>query len=161
MDTRFSMAIQLLILTALAPEPMSSAQMAGSVGTNPSHVRRILGQLSKAGFVEGRQGTVGFRLLQDPQDVSLFSVYCAVCGTDAFHAFDVHQNSSDACLVGRYIRPVLHDIFGTMEQRMQEALAGCTLADCINRLKTCVASDDPTANEGSISDTLRQKRDDA
>lgn len=142
MDTRFSMAIHLLILIAEASEPLSSAKMAVSVGTNPSHVRRILGQLKKAGLVDGHQGTAGFNMLKRPSEVDLFEIYRAVSGDESFHAFDLHQNSSDACLVGRHIRPVLTDMFCSLEQQMQTVLAERTLADCVEAIRERIETDD-------------------
>ena len=47
MDTRFSSAIHTLILIAEAEVPMSSEQIAGSVGTNASYIRKITGLLKK------------------------------------------------------------------------------------------------------------------
>lgn len=143
MDTRFSMAIQLLILIALSPEPMSSAAMADSVGTNPSHVRRIIGLLKQQKLVHSHQGMTGFRLLPEPEEVDLLTVYRAVSGSERYHAFDLHQNPSDSCLVGRHICPVLSGMFAEMEQSMQEALAARTLADCIAALKERVEADGP------------------
>ncbi|MBD5560959.1 MAG: Rrf2 family transcriptional regulator [Clostridia bacterium] len=158
LDTRFSMAIQLLLLIALSPEPMSSAQMAESVGTNPSHVRRILGQLSKANLAAGRSGTVGFHLLREPREIDLFTVYCAVSGSDCFHVFDLHQNPSDSCIVGRHIRPLLAGRFAEAERPMQRTLQSQSLADCIADLKERVGSDAADMDESSISDALRQAR---
>lgn len=142
MDTRFSMAIHVLILIALSPEPMSSAQMAESVGTNASHVRRILGQLKRAGLVDGKQGAAGFRLLADPAEMDLRQIYCAVQSAEGCHAFDVHQNSSDRCVVGRHIQPVLHGMFAEVERQMEKTLADRTLQDCIQQLQRCVPTDE-------------------
>lgn len=143
MDTRFSMAIQLLILIAESSEPVSSGQMAQSVGTNPSHVRRLLGQLKKSGLIDSHQGALGFELLLEPADIDLFRIFCAVSGADSYHAFDLHQNPSDACLVGRHIRPVLSEMFADMEQAMQAALLERTLADCIDAVRARVKADVP------------------
>ena len=48
MATKFSVAVHLLILVSEACEPLNSEQMAQSVGTNASYVRKILGLLKKA-----------------------------------------------------------------------------------------------------------------
>lgn len=39
MDTKFSVAVHILILISEAPNPLNSDQMAGSVGTNASYIR--------------------------------------------------------------------------------------------------------------------------
>ena len=56
MDTKFSSAIHTLILISEAEIPMSSEQIAGSVGTNASYIRKLTTRLSKAKIIEGRRG---------------------------------------------------------------------------------------------------------
>ena len=47
MDTKFSVAVHVLILISESPPPINSDQMAESVGTNASYVRKILALLKK------------------------------------------------------------------------------------------------------------------
>lgn len=131
MDTKFSSAIHALILIAESETPMNSNQIAASVGTNPSYIRKLTTRLSKAGIIEGHPGVSGFHLLQKPEQISLFAVYGAVMETNSLHLFDLHQNPDDACIVGRNIRPVLGRMFRDMEMDIENRLQGMTLADCI------------------------------
>ena len=131
MDTRFSSAIHALILISESETPMNSDQIAASVGTNPSYIRKLTTRLRKAGIIEGHPGVSGFHLLQKPEQISLFAVYGAVMETDSLHLFDLHQNPNDACIVGHNIRPVLGRMFRGMEMDIENRLQGMTLADCI------------------------------
>ncbi|MCI6682108.1 RrF2 family transcriptional regulator [Parafannyhessea umbonata] len=142
MDTKFSTAIHLLILVSEAEQPMSSEQIATSVGTNPSYVRKVAARLSHAGIIEGRRGRSGFTLLKAPEDVSMLEVYRAVEQTDSVHVFDIHQNPSDECIVGRNIRPVLGGMFRHTEQVVEDELAGATLADCMARMRERIDKDE-------------------
>lgn len=135
MDTKFSTAIHMLILVSEAEVPMNSEQIAHSVGTNASYIRRVATRLSRAGILEGRRGVSGFSLLKAPEDISLLEVYRAVEQTEDVHVFDVHQNPSDECIVGRNIRPVLNGMFRHEEQVLERELAGTTLADCIAQMR--------------------------
>lgn len=135
MDTKFSTAIHLLILVSEADVPMNSEQIAHSVGTNASYIRKVAARLSRAGIIEGRRGVSGFSLLKAPEDVSLLDVYRTVEQTEDVHVFDIHQNPSDECIVGRNIRPVLNGMFREAEQVVERELAGATLADCIARMR--------------------------
>ena len=134
MDTKLSSAIHALILISESETPMNSDQIAASVGTNPSYIRKLTTRLSKAGIIEGHPGVSGFHLLQKPEQISLFAVYMAVMETDSLHLFDLHQNPNDACIVGRNIRPVLGRMFRDMEIDMENRLQGMTLADCITEM---------------------------
>ena len=131
MDTKFSSAIHALILISESESPMNSDQIAASVGTNPSYIRKLTTRLRKAGIIEGHPGISGFHLLQKPEQISLFDVYRAVMETDSLHLFDLHQYPNDACIVGRNIRPVLGRLFRDMEMNTENRLQSMTLADCI------------------------------
>ena len=62
MDTKFSVAVHVLILISEAPAPVSSEQMAESVGTNASYIRKILALLKKAEIVDSHRGISGYSL---------------------------------------------------------------------------------------------------
>ena len=49
MDTRFSSAIHTLLFEA--ETPMTSEQIAESVGTNASYIRKVIGLLKKQGII--------------------------------------------------------------------------------------------------------------
>lgn len=152
MDTKFSTAIHMLILVSEAEVPMNSEQIAHSVGTNASYIRKVATRLSRAGILEGRRGVSGFSLLKAPEDISLLEVYRAVEQTEDVHVFDVHQNPSDECIVGRNIRPVLNGMFRHAEQVVESELASATLADCMARMRERIES-----NEKSGKSTMRQE----
>ena len=131
MDTKFSAAVHALILISESPTPMNSDQMAGSVGTNASYIRKILALLKKAEIVDGHRGISGYSLTVAPEQLTLLQVYQAVMEESKIHLLDIHQNPSDQCIVGRHIRPVLTDMFSDIEQAFARSLADKTLGDCI------------------------------
>ena len=131
MDMKFSVAVHVLILISESPTPINSDQMAMSIGTNASYVRKILALLKKAGIVDGHRGISGYTMLLPPEQLTLLQIYQAVMEQPKPHLLDIHQNSSDRCVVGRYIRPVLSGMFSGVEDAFARALAGKTLADCI------------------------------
>ena len=134
-DTRFSSAIHMLILIAGAETPMTSEQIARSVGTNGSHIRKLALLLKKQGVIESRRGVGGFRLLVPPEELTLLRVYRAIAETDRVRVFDLHRNPSDRCVVGRHIRPVLTDVFRDIEQQAERELQRLTLADCMQSMR--------------------------
>ncbi|MDY3846489.1 MAG: Rrf2 family transcriptional regulator [Eubacteriales bacterium] len=135
MDTKFSVSIHVLILISESPNPISSDQMAESVGTNASYIRKILALLKKAEIVDGHRGISGYRLTVAPQQLSLLQVYKAVTEQSKLHLLDIHQNPEDRCIVGRNIKPVLTDMFADVEEGFARSLAGKTLADCIESIR--------------------------
>ena len=135
-DTRFSSAIHMLILIAGAEKPMTSEQIARSVGTNASHIRKLALLLKEQGVLESRRGVGGFRLLVPPEELNLLRVYRAVAETERVRVFDLHRNPSDRCVVGRYIQPVLTDVFRDIEAQAERELRRLTLADCLQKMRT-------------------------
>ena len=135
MDTKFSVAIHVIILILESPNPISSDQMAESVGTNASYIRKILALLKKAGIVDCHRGIIGYSLTSAPEQLTLLQVYQAVMEEPKIHLLDIHQNPSDQCAVGRHIRPVLTDMFADIEQAFSRSLAEKTLADCITDMR--------------------------
>ena len=69
-------------------------------------------------------------------------MYRAVEETRDVHVFDIHQNPSDECIVGRNIRPVLGGMFRHAEQVVEDELAGATLADCMARMRERIDNDE-------------------
>lgn len=131
MDTKFSVAVHVLILISESPSPINSDQMAISVGTNASYIRKILSLLKKGEIVDGHRGISGYTLRIAPEQLTLLHIYQAVMGQPNPHLLDIHQNPGDRCVVGRHIRPVLTGMFADMEDAFARALAEKTLADCI------------------------------
>ena len=131
MDTKFSVAVHVLILISESPNPISSDQMAESVGTNASYIRKILALLKKAEIVDSHRGISGYSLAVAPEQLTLFQVYQAVMEESKLHLLDIHQNPNDQCIVGRHIKPVLTGMFADIEEGFARSLAGKTLADCI------------------------------
>ena len=136
MDTRFSSAIHTLIMIAGAETPMTSDQIAKSVGTNASYIRKITGLLKKQGIIDSRQGISGFTLLVEPEKLSLLRIYQAIAETEEVHVFDLHQNPNDECIVGRHIQPVLTDVVRGIEEKAEQELNNTSLADCLQKMKT-------------------------
>ena len=135
MDTKFSVAVHVLILVSESPTPINSDQMAISVGTNASYVRKILALLKKAGIVDGHRGIGGCTMLIPSEQLTLLQIYQAVMEQPKPHLLDIHQNPNDRCVVGRHIRSVLTDMFGEVEYAFAHSLAEKTLADCIAEIR--------------------------
>ena len=136
MDTKFSSAIHMLILISESQTPMSSEQIAVSVGTNPSYIRKIAGLLKNAHIIDSRQGRSGFLLKVTPEELTLWRVYCAVEETEQIRLFDIHRNPNDECIVGRHIQPTLSAMFSDIESTARREMNEKTLRDCMNDMQT-------------------------
>lgn len=132
-STRFAVACHVLVALAhRATESVTSEAIAGSVNTNPVVVRRILGLLVQAGFVEGRGGrNGGYTLARDPRKLALDQVFRAV---EPDGVLGVHENPENrVCFVSCAIKEILGGVFARAEASMLERLHETTIADLLRR----------------------------
>ena len=136
MDTKFSVAIHTLIMISETDHLITSEDIAISVGTNASYIRKILALLKKEGIVEGKRKVGGFVLRIIPQSLDLLRIWQAVSGEETPRLFDIHQNPNDRCIVGSHIRQTLTAMYGDLEESFVKALREKTLQDCINEMRS-------------------------
>ena len=75
MDNKFSSAIHTLILISESDKPLTSEDIARSVGTNASYIRKIIGLLKKKDMIESRRGVSGFALRLKAENLTLLQIY--------------------------------------------------------------------------------------
>jgi Rrf2 family protein len=128
-SSRFSVAVHVLTLLAVTPtgELLTSDRMAGSVNTNPVIIRRILGQLKKAGLVEVRAAAGGTYLRRASADITLLDVYRAVEVVEG-NLFSVHDKPNPKCPVGRNIQAALDDTLRRAQAALEQQLASVSIA---------------------------------
>ncbi len=134
-NTKLSVAIHTLILISESEKIMSSDDIAKSVNTNSSYIRKIMALLKNGGILTSRQGVSGASLAIPKEKLTLLKIYQTVEQTASVHVLDIHDNPNDACIVGRYITPVLKEVFAEVESEFAQRLKGVTLADCIERIE--------------------------
>jgi Rrf2 family transcriptional regulator, repressor of oqxAB len=136
-DVRFPTALQLMLNLALAHAEgvaqLSSTQLAGSLGTNPSLVRKLLSPLASAGLVRssfGRDG--GIRLARPADAITLREVYSAVLGEKSLWAPRAvpHQ-----CVVSSNIERYFVDLATQADDAVLRTLEHKTLADSLSELR--------------------------
>lgn len=111
-------------------EVATSEQIAGSVNTNPVVIRRLLGELRKAGLVSSRRGAgAGWVLACDLSDITLLQVHDAIGSGPLFAMHRATPNQQ--CPVGFGIQPAMQDVYGRAEAAVRRELAKVTLADVL------------------------------
>lgn len=110
-------------------QKMTSNFMAGSIGTNPVIIRKLLQQLKAAGLVEVSRGTGGVMITRPLSEITFLDVYRAVECTPNENLFHFHENPNPQCPVGRNIHRVLDGRLQEVQQAMEQKLSEMTLAD--------------------------------
>lgn len=113
---------------------MTSGELASSINTSPSFVRRILAKLSKANLVSTTTGKSGACLLaKKPEEISLLEIYQAV---DAPQTFAIHDYPVQShCLVSSNIESVMQNILTKAQNSFEDNLANTNLAEVIAEIR--------------------------
>ncbi|MEQ9498847.1 MAG: Rrf2 family transcriptional regulator [Deltaproteobacteria bacterium] len=133
-NSHFALATHVLAVLTIRDEgPVTSAQLAQSINTNPAFLRALLGRLKKAGLVEVTLGKGGGAMLAKPaKKISLHDVYRAV---DPEPERCLHRCEPNAeCVVGRNITTVLDDVMDEVESAVAKKLARRNVQDVAEEL---------------------------
>ncbi len=138
-SSRFTMAIHMFVcIDTFSDQKMTSDFMAGSIGTNPVIVRKLLQQLKASGLVEVSRGTGGVTITKPLDQITFLDIYKAVeCAPDE-ELFHFHENPNKKCPVGKNIHNILDNRLLEVQKAMEEKLSQMTLADVKEDIKTYI-----------------------
>ena len=138
-NTHFSIAVHVLSALAYADgELMGSELLAKSVGTNPSFLRGLIGQLREAGLVETQMGKGGgTRLAREPAKISLRDIYRAIVTRPALKTHGCSDTAK--CRVQAKMNQLLSDLNQRVEKAVESELERTTLADLLTRYISCAS----------------------
>ncbi|WP_413613213.1 RrF2 family transcriptional regulator [Bdellovibrio sp. HCB-110] len=134
-DQRFSVSVH--IMTALAfhkGELMTSEQLAESIRTNPTVIRRLVAKLVEAGLLESFKGKAGgVRLSKTAKEISLRDIYTAVCDKKLIATPD--KEPSKQCLVSCNMGKLLDEVVNGIETNSMNYLSNIRLSELTSKIK--------------------------
>lgn len=126
-DSRLSVVLHVLLHMAERGKPMTSAELAAHMDTNPVVVRRTMAGLRERGFVRSEKGHGGGWEIARPLDtITLKDVHDAL-GAPALLAVGLHLEHPK-CLVEQAVNRSLTSAFREAEALLVARLADVTLA---------------------------------
>ena len=136
-STRFPAAVHILVSLTLRTDRLNSVQLAWSVDTNPSMVRRILVSLNRAGLVASQTGAAGgARLALDPRRITLLDVLRAV---ELKPAVGVHTPNPE-CPLGAILGEPLQALLDEADRARERVLAQKTVYQIAQKARARIAS---------------------
>ncbi|AYA77548.1 transcriptional regulator [Bacillus sp. Y1] len=131
-SSRFTVGVHILTLIELNKDGISSSEfLAGSVNTNPSLIRKIMGMLKKAGLIEVQPGIAGAKLAKEPATITLLDVYKAVDVVKEKELFSLHDNPHPDCPVGRNIQDSITPILSAAQFALEKVLGNVTIEEVV------------------------------
>jgi len=126
--TRFSVALHILLLISDdSVGDSTSARLAWSIGTNPVVVRRIAGQLSRAGLISVQRGPGGASLSRPATQITLRDVWRAI-HPEKEKLLGVHKKTNAECPIGRQVPDLLRTRFDQAEVALLTDFGRTTIA---------------------------------
>ncbi len=140
-SSRFTLAVHILICidTFKDEYKVTSDFLAGSTNINPVMVRRLLGQLKKAGMIDVMRGTGGAVITKPLNEISFLDIYKAVECVDNGELFHFHENPNPTCPVGRNIHNILDEKLMRVQMALERELASITLEDVKKDTDRCLS----------------------
>lgn len=129
MDTKFSIALHVLAYIEETGSTVTSELLAKSVGTNASHIRKILALLKDANIIESQQGKKGITLKIKANELSLDKIYFGVYPEKEL--LHIHDTANPDCPIGATIKKALLPIFEASERQLVLNLKSKTLKSLI------------------------------
>ena len=131
-NTHFSMAVH--VLSALAYNDggvVASEDLARTVGTNPSFLRGLIGELKEAGLVDTQLGKGGgATLARSASRITLRDVYRATESQPALKTHDCDGKSP--CPVARGMDEMLAKVNDRLQKVLESELKRMTVADLVS-----------------------------
>ena len=139
MDTRFSIALHILAYIEETNNTVTSELLAKSVGTNASHIRKILALLKDADIIESQQGKKGIGLKVKANELSLDKIYFGVYPEKEL--LHIHDTANPDCPIGATIKKALLPIFEASERQLVLNLKSKTLKSLIEDMSEPLTTD--------------------
>ena len=133
-SSRFTIAIHILICIDLygEKEPATSESLARSIGAHPVVIRRILGQLRRAGLITVARGA---HIARPCGEITLADIFRAVESIGDDTLFSFHEKPNPACPIGRSIHTILDGRLDAIQRAMERAMETATLADLVKEAR--------------------------
>jgi Rrf2 family protein len=116
------------------PEPKSSKDIAENIGVNASKLRKLLSMLSRQEMVKSAQGTKGgFILQQNPREIDLQEIYCAVEDRKAFH-LDVNKGRGESRDRTTLFNNYFLDLFSVVQVEIENKMRKIPLSAILRQM---------------------------
>ncbi|MDG1456748.1 MAG: Rrf2 family transcriptional regulator [Pseudoprimorskyibacter sp.] len=129
-NSRLSLALHTLSHMAAEPDlRRTSSQIAAHAGTNPVVVRRVLGELRKAGLLSSEKGQAGgWKLAKPAKAITLADIYLAL-GERFVAGTGTHNAPPSPCNLETRLQTRVSDVLEEIEHSLVQRLRETSIMD--------------------------------
>lgn len=114
---------------------MTSDQLADSIRTNPTVVRRLLAKLSEAGLLDSFKGKAGGVILnKSPKEITLKDIYMATVEDKKLLCTLSEKEPAKGCAVSCSMKKILTDVVDGFEENSLSYLSKIRLSDLTSKI---------------------------
>ena len=130
-SSRFTVALHIFSCMDVfgGSQKITSDFLAGSIGTNPVVIRKIMTQLQDAGLIKIARGTGGITAEKPYEEITFYDVYKAVDAVEDDTLFRFHDKPNPQCPVGRNIHTLLDGTLADIQNAMEAEMRKHTLSE--------------------------------
>ncbi len=142
-SSRFTVALHIFTAVDVFKDDykVTSDFLAGSIGTNPVIIRKLLTQLKNAGLITVARGTGGIELTKELSEISFYDVYQAIEPLEGGDLFRFHEAPNPQCPVGRNIHALLDGKLQKIQEAMESEMKKYTLQDLREGMQELLAEE--------------------
>ncbi|MBO5485213.1 MAG: Rrf2 family transcriptional regulator [Lachnospiraceae bacterium] len=142
-SSRFTVALHIFTAVDVFKDDykVTSDFLAGSIGTNPVIIRKLLTQLKNAGLITVARGTGGIELTKELSEISFYDVYQAIEPLEGGDLFRFHEAPNPQCPVGRNIHALLDGKLQNIQEAMESEMKKYTLQDLREGMQELLAEE--------------------
>lgn len=130
-NTQFSDTIHVLVYIAyFEGKKMTSQEIASSLETSPSLIRKIMANLKHHGLLAPTHGPTQLALARDQATITLRDIYATL--PNQAPLLNVDSHTSKNCPVGKTVPPVLTHYYQEIQAAAEAKMAKISLQDVLN-----------------------------
>ncbi|MFC6181032.1 Rrf2 family transcriptional regulator [Lactiplantibacillus daowaiensis] len=130
-NTQFSDTIHVLVYIAYFDgKKITSQEIASSLETSPSLIRKIMANLKRSQLLAPTQGPTKLALSREPSTITLQDIYHTLPGQPTL--LNVDEHTSQSCPIGAVMPPLLTTYYSEIQAAAEAKMAKITLQDILN-----------------------------
>lgn len=134
-----SVHIMIYLATVSDINLLKSDAIAISIMTNASNVRKILGNLKRAGLITTQHGKVKPKIAKPLEEITLLDIFKSLPGKNELLSVDTKTNP--ICMIGANIQGTLNEAYSKIQKVVEDEMSKVKLSDLVDDIKMRAMND--------------------